>query len=109
MAGGAFVILVLMITAVFASLLAPCDPYEQNLKSILASPSWLHLLGTDELGRDVLSRIIYGSRISLLAGIVAVSLAGIVGMGFGLFADISGAGRIRLLWDPPTRSWLFHP
>ena len=89
-AGGSFVILVLIITAVFASQLAPHDPYEQNLTSILASPSRLHLLGTDELGRDVLSRIIFGSRISLLAGIVAVSLAGIVGMGFGLFAGYFG-------------------
>jgi peptide/nickel transport system permease protein len=85
-AGAACVILALMITAVFASLIAPYNPYEQDLKSALVHPSRIHLLGTDELGRDVLSRIIYGSRVSLIVGIVAVSIAGIVGMGLGLFA-----------------------
>ena len=89
-AGAACVILVLMITAVFASLIAPYNPYEQDLKSALVHPSRTHLLGCDELGRDVLSRIIYGSRVSLTVGIVAVSIAGIVGMVLGLFAGYFG-------------------
>jgi len=88
--GGAFVILALVATALFASLLAPYDPYEQDLRSALARPSRGHLLGTDELGRDVLTRLVYGSRISLISGIVAVGIAGIIGMGFGLLAGYFG-------------------
>jgi peptide/nickel transport system permease protein len=88
--GGAVVILGLVIVAVFAPLIAPCDPYEQNLKSMLSQPSREHLLGTDELGRDLLSRIIYGARISLLVGVVAVSIAGVIGMGLGLVAGYFG-------------------
>jgi ABC-type dipeptide/oligopeptide/nickel transport system permease subunit len=88
--GGVLVILGLVIVAVFAPLIAPCDPYEQNLKSMLAQPSREHLLGTDELGRDLLSRVIYGARVSLLVGVVAVSIAGAIGMGLGLVAGYFG-------------------
>ena len=88
--GGLVVIVALVITAVFAPLIAPHDPYEQNLKTMLAQPSTTHLLGTDELGRDLLSRVIYGARISLLVGIVAVSIAGTLGMALGLIAGYSG-------------------
>jgi ABC-type dipeptide/oligopeptide/nickel transport system permease subunit len=66
--GGTFIILVLIATAVFAPLIAPYGSNEQNLNNILAHPSKSHLLGTDEVGRDLLTRIIYGSRISLLVG-----------------------------------------
>jgi len=83
---GLFIIFILIFTAAFAPLIAPYDPYQQNLKSALKGPSSSHLLGTDELGRDLLSRIIYGSRISLLVGIVGVSLAGALGIILGLLA-----------------------
>jgi peptide/nickel transport system permease protein len=88
--GGFAVVIVLVITAVFAPLIAPQDPYEQNLKTMLAQPSRTHLLGTDELGRDLLSRVIYGARISLLVGVVAVSIAGALGMALGLIAGYFG-------------------
>jgi ABC-type dipeptide/oligopeptide/nickel transport system permease subunit len=88
--GGTVVIVGLVFTAVFASLIAPYDPYEQNLKSMLAQPSRAHLLGTDELGRDLLSRVIYGARISLVVGVVAVTIAGVIGMGLGLAAGYFG-------------------
>ena len=88
--GGLIVIGVLVMIAVFAPLVAPSDPYEQNLKAMLAQPSKSHLLGTDELGRDLLSRVIYGARVSLLVGIVAVSIAGTLGMGLGLVAGYFG-------------------
>ena len=74
----------------FAPLIAPFDPYEQDLSSRLAQPSKSHLLGTDELGRDLLTRIIYGARISLLVGVVAVTIAGVIGMTLGLIAGYFG-------------------
>lgn len=88
--GGTVVILLLIVTAVFAPLIAPYDPYEQNLNSRLAQASKSHLLGADELGRDLLSRIIYGARISLIVGIVAVTIAGTIGMILGLIAGYFG-------------------
>ncbi|MBN1848780.1 MAG: ABC transporter permease [Deltaproteobacteria bacterium] len=88
--GGALVILALILVAVFAPQISPYDPYETNLFAILAPPSKAHLLGTDEVGRDLLTRIIYGSRISLLVGIVAVSIGGLIGMGLGLIAGYAG-------------------
>jgi peptide/nickel transport system permease protein len=87
---GAVIILVLTIVAIFAPLLAPYDPYEQHLMITLQQPSKEYLLGTDEMGRDLLSRLIWGSRISILVGVVAVSIAGVLGMGMGLIAGYFG-------------------
>ncbi len=89
-AGGVVIIMMLIIAAVFAPLIAPYDPYKQDLNSRLAQPSKSHLLGADELGRDLLSRIIYGARISLMVGIVAVTIAGTIGMILGLIAGYFG-------------------
>jgi peptide/nickel transport system permease protein len=89
-AGGVVVIALLMATALLGPMIAPVDPYEQGLSSRLAPPSGVNLLGTDELGRDVLSRLIYGARISLLVGIVAITIAGTVGMALGLVAGYFG-------------------
>ena len=69
---GAFVLL-LVVMAVFAPLLAPYDPYAQDLLARLQPPSSAHWLGTDDYGRDVLSRLIYGARISLQASLQAVA------------------------------------
>ena len=88
--GGTFIILALLATAIFAPLIAPYGSNEQDLNNILAHPSKSHLLGTDEVGRDLLTRIIYGSQISLLVGVVAVTIAGIIGMGLGLLAGYLG-------------------
>lgn len=88
----ALAILVLgVISAIFAPLLAPFDPNEQNLLFRLEKPSWMggeggHLLGTDELGRDVLSRVIYGGRISFTVGFVAATLSGLLGTVLGIVA-----------------------
>jgi peptide/nickel transport system permease protein len=87
---GTVIVVVLILTAIFAPFISPYDPYEQNMKAVLDPPSKAHLLGTDELGRDLLSRIIYGSRISLLVGIVAVGIAAAIGMGFGLISGFFG-------------------
>jgi peptide/nickel transport system permease protein len=89
-AGGVFVIVLLIVTALLAPLIAPTDPYEQVLSSRLAHSSKANLLGADELGRDVLSRLVFGARISLLVGIVAITIAGTIGMALGLVAGYFG-------------------
>jgi ABC-type dipeptide/oligopeptide/nickel transport system permease subunit len=87
---GLVVIVLLLVTAVFAPLLAPHDPYKQNLNNILDKPSLQHPLGTDTVGRDTLSRIIYGSRTSLMVGIVAIFIAAAIGMFLGLISGYFG-------------------
>lgn len=84
------ILLLLVLTAVLAPLLAPCDPYEQKLVSQLQGMSPEHWLGTDSMGRDVLSRIIYGSRVSLVVGIASTLIAGGFGMLVGLIAGMGG-------------------
>ena len=66
---GLVILVVLVLTAIFAPLLAPYDPYEMNIVNKLKPPSATHLLGTDSLGRDTLSRIIYGAQTSLVIGL----------------------------------------
>lgn len=87
---GFVIIALLIITAIFAPLLAPYDPYKRDLPAKLQQPSSEHLLGTDALGRDTLSRIIYGSRTSLVIGIVAVGAATIIGQFLGVIASYFG-------------------
>ena len=64
-----------MFCALFANVISPYDPNEQDYLAITEAPSAAHPLGTDDLGRDILSRIIYGSRVSLLVGVIAVGIA----------------------------------
>jgi ABC-type dipeptide/oligopeptide/nickel transport system permease subunit len=80
------ILFLLVFLAIFAPWVAPYDPYEQNLNQVLQKPSSDHLLGTDQFGRDVLSRIIYGTRASLAVGIVSVLIAGTAGLILGLLA-----------------------
>ena len=88
---GAFLIILVVLIAIGAPLVSPYDPTAQPSKRLLA-PNAQHLFGTDELGRDILSRIIYGSRISLYVGILAVSLAVAIGVPIGLSAGFIGGG-----------------
>jgi peptide/nickel transport system permease protein len=76
--------------ALFAPFLAPYDPLAQDLATRLRPPSPEHWLGTDQLGRDILSRLLYGTRISLLIGVVVVASAGIFGTLVGLVAGYAG-------------------
>ena len=87
--GGA-VVLVLVTLAVLAPLLAPWDPNRPDTKKILTAPSSSHWLGTDPLGRDVLSRVLYGSRISLAVGFVSVGIAALIGVLLGSAAGYHG-------------------
>jgi peptide/nickel transport system permease protein len=83
---GAFIIGVMIVAAIFAPLLAPFDPNAQDLTNMVGAPSAHHLLGTDDLGRDVLSRIIFGARVSVAASILPVGMALLVGIPLGLIA-----------------------
>ncbi|NLS45745.1 MAG: ABC transporter permease [Firmicutes bacterium] len=87
---GLIITLLFIITAVFAPLIAPYDPYAFDTSKKLQPPSAGHLLGTDAMGRDTLSRLIYGSRISLLVGIISVGIGSIVGQILGLVAAYFG-------------------
>ena len=76
----------LALSALFATFIAPYDPLAQSLGARLQPPSAAHLLGTDQLGRDIASRLLYGARISLVIGVVVVALAGVFGTVIGLLA-----------------------
>ena len=80
----AALIAVIVVTAIFADVLAPYDPLSARPEIRLAPPSWEHPFGTDDIGRDVLSRVIHGSRISLWVGLLAVGIGTIAGMIIGL-------------------------
>lgn len=87
---GIVLIIFLIGIALFSSILAPYDPIEQNLIERLQPPSSKHWMGTDDLGRDLLSRLIFGTRISLSVGFVAVLIATLLGTLVGLLAGYSG-------------------
>jgi peptide/nickel transport system permease protein len=89
----AVLILLLVLTAIFADVLAPYDPLAAQPEIRLAAPSWAHPFGTDDIGRDVFSRVIYGSRISLWVGLLAVGIGTFAGTIIGL---VSGYWEGRL-------------
>jgi peptide/nickel transport system permease protein len=90
---GAAVLLLAIAVALLAPVVAPYNPLQQNLNNTLARPDWTHLLGTDNVGRDVFSRVIYGTRVSLVAGFGSVVIAVLVGGLLGLLAGYAG-GRV---------------
>jgi peptide/nickel transport system permease protein len=98
---GALLLLLMVGATVFAPMLSPFDPDHQDIANRLQPPAWAggsseHLLGTDHLGRDMLSRIMFGGRISLLVGASAVIVSGIIGVVLGLWSGFYG-GRIDAL------------
>ena len=99
---GSVIVVSVLLIALLAPLLAPHDPYQQDLLKRLVPPvwdsrgSWEHFLGTDHLGREYLSRLIYGARISLLIGIGAALISGIIGTIMGVMAGYFG-GRVDMI------------
>lgn len=91
---GAVIIGTMVILALSADFIAPYDPIYQDLEHVLESESATHLMGTDDLGRDVLSRIMYGTRVSLQASLYAVGIAFLIGVPVGLLS-----GYYRGFWD----------
>ncbi len=93
---GLGVVVIVLFAAVFAPWLSPFDPLEQDINQRLKEPGWrnatgqVHPLGTDHLGRDILARVIFGSRIALVVGLSAVLISGVLGMMIGLVAGYFG-------------------
>ena len=99
--GGA-IVLVLALIAVAAPLVSPHDPHKPDVKRILEPPSMRHWLGTDQIGRDVLSRMLYGARVSLAVGFVSVGIATAIGIALGAGAGYHGGpvdGAVMRLVD----------
>jgi peptide/nickel transport system permease protein len=93
---GLVVIVVFFVVAALAPLLAPDDPIRTSWSLIRKAPSWAHWMGTDENGRDVLSRVMFGARASLLAGVISVTIAAGAGVPLGLLAGFAG-GKVDAL------------
>lgn len=91
---GLAMVAVVSLTAVFAPLLAPRDPMRQDTSRIHEAPSRRHPMGTDEVGRDQLSRVVYGSRVAMAVGLSAIALALVIGVVLGSLAGYLGRG-----WD----------
>jgi peptide/nickel transport system permease protein len=87
---GGTIALLLLAVAALGPTLYPVDPYRMAIGQRLRPPSAQHLLGTDEFGRDLLARVIHGSRISLRVGLISVAIGGLVGTGLGLAAGLGG-------------------
>jgi peptide/nickel transport system permease protein len=94
---GGLVLVFFVAAALFAPLLSPTEPLAQNVSNGLSPPSAGNLLGTDKLGRDILSRMLYGSRISLGVGLAVVVLAGSIGTALGLVAGYVGGWADEVL------------
>jgi ABC-type dipeptide/oligopeptide/nickel transport system permease subunit len=83
---GASIILIMLLAALLAPVISPYDPLNQDYATLYGNPTAKHLMGTDQLGRDLFSRVIYGSRVSMAASIVAVLIALVIGVPIGLIA-----------------------
>ncbi len=105
---GLVVIALLCFLAIFAPVLAPYSPYDQDLYRVLAPPSAVHWFGTDNLGRDLFSRILYGARVSLFVGIGSTALSAALGVTIGLFAGFRG-GMIDAAIMRVTDAFLCFP
>jgi peptide/nickel transport system permease protein len=87
---GLYGVILLLLTALLAPWLAPYPPNLPNDQAVLLPPSWQHLLGTDDVGRDLLSRMLYGARVSLEVGLVAAGISTLLGVFFGALAGYYG-------------------
>lgn len=105
---GAVIVLFIILLAILAPLLATHDPAEIHLIRQLQPPSREHLLGTDDLGRDVFSRLLYGTRVSLIVGLVVVIFRALIGIAIGLFSGFYG-GRVDTLLMRITDAFIAFP
>src|SRR5712692_1334129 len=92
---GLLIATLFVLMALLAPLMAPQDPYKQRVTNMLRSPSAANWLGTDQLGRDILSRIIYGSQISMVVGVLAVGTSLLIGVPLGLIAGYWSNTRLE--------------
>jgi peptide/nickel transport system permease protein len=94
---GAAILLVLVLVALFAPIIAPFDPTQMGVGKTLQPPSWGHWFGTDEFGRDLFSRVVYGSRLTLRIGVIAVGISMTSGVLIGMIAGYAGGWIETLL------------
>ncbi len=107
-AAGGIVVLILLVMGIFADILAPHGFNEIDLKARFESPSFQYLLGTDSLGRDELSRIIYGARISVVVGLGASAIATVIAATIGLVSGFLG-GKFDIVVQRLVDAWLAFP
>jgi ABC-type dipeptide/oligopeptide/nickel transport system permease subunit len=105
---GLCVVLLFITMAIFAPLISPFDPIEASWSAIRKAPTSTHWFGTDELGRDVLARVIWGARASLLAGVVSVAISLLTGVTIGMLAGFLG-GTVDSLISRATDAFLACP
>src|SRR6266481_5869443 len=105
---GLAIIAIFVAIALLAPLISPYDPQQQTWSAVRKTPSALHWFGTDDVGRDVLARVIYGARASLLAGVISVAIAILVGLPIGLISGYLG-GFIDALFSRITDAMLACP
>ena len=111
LAGGA-IVLTLIVVGILAPVLAPYDPNAQQLRAMVQEPQWfggIHFLGTDNLGRDILSRIIYGARVSLLVALAVVVISGFVGISLGAISGYFGGKVDFTIQKSVEVVWAFPP
>lgn len=106
---GVILLGVLIFVGIFAPFLAPKDPYKMEFGSTLLTPTLVHPMGTDHLGRDLFSRVIYGTRVSLLVGLGSVIIAAVVGGLAGLFAGYFGRFVDVVIMRILDVVWAFPP
>jgi len=94
---GLIIVVLILLASIFASQLAPHDPLEVDVFNRLQSPTWQHWLGTDQLGRDVLSRVLFGGRIALKVALIAISVSLSIGLILGMLAGFGPAWLDRVL------------
>src|SRR5690349_5626383 len=87
---GAAIVVILVLAAVLAQVISPYDPYAMNPAIRLEPPSGSNLLGTDNYGRDLLTRLVYGARVSLVVGLASIAVAAVIGVGIGLLSGYLG-------------------
>jgi peptide/nickel transport system permease protein len=91
---GGIIVICLLLTALFAGTIAPFDPNAQDYNSILIHPDSTHLFGTDDLGRDIFSRVVFGAKVSIKAALIPVGIAILIGVSIGLLSGYYGG-----IWD----------
>jgi peptide/nickel transport system permease protein len=106
---GIVVLGVLLFVGIFAPYISPKDPYQMDFGSALSAPSLTHPFGTDHMGRDLLSRVIYGTRISLAVGLGSVIIAAIIGGLAGLIAGYFGRAADAIIMRVLDVVWAFPP
>lgn len=104
---GLAIFLLMLVVSALAPLLSPYDPNATNTSALVKPPSASHWMGTDELGRDVFSRIIYGTRISLVVGVIAVAIAMAMGSLFGLIAGYWRGTADNVIMSVMDAVWAF--